>query len=139
MNIYNELKTGLERILIEKNISDAPVTVRTRVLTPRESLGNTTHDDYPQIKGKEKLLMAEFKGSRGVAFTDMYGDYQGLLYEIIDLELKNNFTRAIFISTLNAVLRNLKIINGTEHCRDNEPINCAGELKEFISTTYKSY
>ncbi len=75
---------------------------------------------------------AEFKGSFGQAFTDMYGDFEGTLKDVLYMELNNNFRRAIFIATLNAVMRNLGLIEGSVHCKDHGPEECGLDLVEFL-------
>ncbi len=77
-------------------------------------------------------MQAEFKGSFGQAFTDMYGDFEGTLKDVLDMELNNNFRRAIFIATLNAVMRNLGLIEGSVHCKDRGPEECGLDLVEFL-------
>jgi len=136
--MYLRLKEKMKEIIKDNDIKDTIVEIKTKVLTPEEAIGNPIDDDYPLLKGKERLLQADFLGSKGVAFTDMYGNHKGTLYEIIDMELKNNFRRAIFISTINAVLKHLKLIDRTEHCRDNAMINCAKRLPEYIKERHKN-
>ena len=81
-------------------------------------------------------MQAEFKGSVGQAFTDMYGDFSGRLADIVEMDLSNNFRRAIFVSSLNAVMRYLGLITKTMHCRDNEPRECSYELVKYIKKNY---
>ena len=81
-------------------------------------------------------MQAEFLGALGQAFTDRYGDFEGTLEDVLNMELKNNFRRAVFVATLNAVLRHLKKIDQTVHCRDTEPGECAQQLARYIKTRY---
>ena len=69
-------------------------------------------------------MQAEFAGSFGQAFTDMYGDFEGTLQDVLAMELNNNYRRAIFVATLNAVMRNLGLIEGSVHCKDKGPEEC---------------
>jgi len=78
------------------------------------------------------MMQANFRGSLGQAYTDMPGNYSGALKEIINLSLNNNFERAVFISTLNAILRYLGYISGTIHCKDKQPEECASHLLDYI-------
>ncbi len=89
---------------------------------------NPERGDFPLLKGKERLMQAEFNGSLGQAFTDMYGNFEGAPQNARDMKLKNNFRRAIFIATLNAVMRPLGLIYGTIHCKNNGPEECSEEL-----------
>lgn len=77
-------------------------------------------------------MQAEFRGSLGQAFTDMYGDFTGKLSDIVAMDLKNNFRRPVFVSSLNAVLRNLGLADKTVHCRDNESRECSHELVKYL-------
>ena len=131
-DIYEELKRKIFRISEEGKLLGEPVRVRARVLSTEEAIGNPEADDFPLQKGKEKLMQAEFLGAAGQAFTDQYGDFEGVLEDVIQMELINNFRRAIFVSTINAVLRHLKKIENTVHCRDKEPAECASELPPYI-------
>jgi uncharacterized protein (DUF4213/DUF364 family) len=52
------------------------------------------------------------------------------------MDLTSNFRRAVFISTLNAVMRSLNQIEATVHCKDKEPALCASKLPEYIRQHY---
>jgi hypothetical protein len=131
-DIYEELKEKIFRISAEENLLLEPVRVKARVLSTEEAIGNPEADDFPLQKGKEKMMQAEFLGAVGQAFTDRYGDFEGTLEDVLKMELSNNFRRAIFVSTINAVLRHLNKIEKTVHCRDKEPAECATELSAHI-------
>ncbi|MBN2318403.1 MAG: hypothetical protein JXR49_04965 [Acidobacteria bacterium] len=131
-DVYIELKEKFHRISEEEKLLLEPVRVRARALTTEEAIGNPEADDFPLQKGKEKLMQAEFLGSAGQAFTDQYGDFEGILEDVIRMDLANNFRRAVFVSTLNAVSRHLKKTENTVHCRDKEPAECAAELASYI-------
>ena len=102
--------------------------VKARVLSSEEAIGNPEADDFPLQKGKERLMQAEFSTGTGQAFTDRYRDFSGKLCDIIEMPLKNNFRRAVFVAALNAVLRHLNEVHGTIHCRDKEPALCANDF-----------
>lgn len=106
--------------------------VSARPLTPEEAIGRPERQDFPLLKGKEVMLQATFAGAVGQAFTDMPGNYQGTLKEVITLPLRNNYERALFIATLNAVMRHLKLVDKTIHCRDQEPGQCAAHLVDYV-------
>lgn len=136
--IYRKIKEKLEKLVEENNLGGERVVVKARALTPDEAIGNPERDDFPLLKGKERMMQAEFKGSFGQAFTDMHGNFEGTLDYILNMEPNNNYRRAIFIATLNAVMRHLNLIEGTVHCRDEGPIECSRDLVEFISEDYKN-
>lgn len=103
-----------------------------RPLTAEEAIGTPERGDYPILKGKEVMLEATFHGYRGQAFTDMPGNFMGTLGDVLALPLRNNFERAVLIASLNAVLRSLKRIEKTVHCRDAEPGRCARQLVDYV-------
>ena len=132
IGMYKEIKERFAQIVVENNLSDEAVRISAKTLTPEEAIGNPESDDFPILKGHERLMQAEFKGSFGQAFTDMYGDFEGTLQDVLCMELNNNFRRAIFIATLNAVMRNLGLIEGSVHCKDRGPEECGQDLVEFL-------
>ncbi len=119
--MYAEIKEKFGKIVAENNLREGNVRISAKTLSAEEAIGNPERDDFPLLKGKERLMQAEFNGSLGQAFTDLYGNFEGTLQNVLDMELKNNFRRAIFIATLNAVMRHLGLIDGTIHCKNNGP------------------
>ncbi|MHC2994614.1 MAG: hypothetical protein IBV53_03820 [Candidatus Atribacteria bacterium] len=136
-NFYDDIRERFFNLIKEKNLMSQEVeVVSARPLTPQEVIGKPERDDFPLLKGKEVMIQADFKGSLGQAFTDMPGNYSGTLKEIFDMFLDNDFKRAVFISTLNAVLRYLNYISKTVHCRDKEPAECAAHLVNYIKERF---
>ena len=137
LNFYEDVKERFFNLIKEKDLMSSRVeVVSARSLTPQEVIGRPERDDFPLLKGKEVMIQADFKGSLGQAFTDMPGNYNGTLKEIFNMSLDNNFKRAIFISTLNAVLRYLNYISKTVHCKDKEPGECAAHLVDYIKERF---
>ena len=134
--MYARIKGKFRKIVIENNLQEENVRIKANPLSAEEAIGNPERDDFPLLMGKERLMQAEFNGSLGQAFTDMYGDFEGTLQNVLDMELNNNFRRAIFIATLNAVMRHLGLVDGTIHCKNDNPEGCGKDLVEFISETY---
>lgn len=110
-----------------------PVSIRARVLSPEEAIGNPGQG-FKLETGRERMMEAEFRGERGQAFTDHFGDFEGTLADIAAMPLDDNFRRALFIATLNATLRSLGRCERTIHCRDQGPSDCAGKLREHLLT-----
>lgn len=135
-NFYNSLKTSFNKIIEENNLLNEEIIITGKVLTTEEAIGNPERQDYPIIKGKEKLLQAEFKGHYGQAFTDMPYSYKGTLKDIVNMPLTNNFKTAVYIATINAVCSYLGITDKTIHCKNEEPEKCALELVSYISNNY---
>lgn len=137
MDIYEKLKAELSKIANEF-LDEHIAVVSARALSAKEAIGEPDRDDYPILKGKEVIVEAAFRQSRGHAFTDMPAKFEGSVRDVIKLPLENNSQRAIFIATLNAVMRELGLITGTVHCKDKEPADCAEELVAFVRERFGS-
>jgi len=133
---YDVIKEEFAKLVKENNLDSEEVVITAAPLTTEEVIGSPENKDYPLVIGRERMMQAEFRGAQGQAFTDMYGNFSGWLSDIIDMDLVNNFRRAIFISSLNAVLRYLGLITKTRHCRDNELRQCSHELVNHIEKTH---
>lgn len=113
-----------------------PITITAKTLTIHEAIGDPEGDDFPLQKGKERLMEAVFRGEKGQAFTDRYGNFSGTLADVAAMDLENNFRRAVFVSAVNATVRGLGLCQGTIHCRDKEPTECAGAFCDHIAKRY---
>lgn len=136
MRIYDALREKFIALVKDNHLESEEAIIRAKPLTPEEVIGNPEDKDYPLIVGRERMMQAEFRNACGQAYTDMYGNYSGKLIDIANIELKNNFRRAIFISSLNAVMRYLGIVDKTIHCKDNEPRECSARLVDYIIAKY---
>jgi hypothetical protein len=134
--LYDIIKKEFTKIVKEDGLESERMVIKAAALSTEEAIGNPEDKDDPLIVGRERMMQAEFRGCVGQAFTDMYGDYSGKLSDIIEMELKNNFRRAIFISSLNAVMRYLGLIDKTAHCKNNEPPKCSQELVKYVESNY---
>lgn len=133
---YNNLINRFMDIVTDNNLLEERIRVGGITLSPLEAIGNIEKEDFPIIKGKEKLIEVTFKGEKGQAFTDMPSNFTGTLKEIIEMPLDSNFNRAIYIATLNAVCRYLKLTDNTIHCKDNGPEKCAVELESYLKSRF---
>ena len=131
--IFGKLKTLFAELLQEHGLANESVTVTARPLSPGEAIGNPEADDYPILKGKERMMEAVFRGAKGQAFTDMCGEWSGGIGDVLKMDLTNNFRRALFVASLNAALRHLGSIEHTIHCRNEGPERCAEKLLEALS------
>jgi len=136
MERYDELKKRFGELADSERLLHERIDVIAVPLTPQEAIGNPEDDDYPILKGKERLMQAEFRGSYGQAFTDMFGNFSGSLDEILAMELNNNFRRAVFVASLNAVARHCGVAEKTIHCRNGDPPRCAQQLISQIREHY---
>jgi hypothetical protein len=136
VDVIGELRLELFTIMQDWRFGSEAIDVRVKALKPEEAIGNPEDRDYPIIKGRERMMEACFKGSRGQAFTDMYEEFSGTLAEVSAMGLENNYRRAIFLATLNAVVRHLGMASKTVHCKDDQPPQCAKELLSYIKENY---
>ncbi|MFH1037720.1 MAG: DUF364 domain-containing protein [PVC group bacterium] len=134
--IYERLTSYFQDLIRRSGLEEEEIWVRARPLTPGEAIGTPSDGDYPLLKGKERLMEARFREAKGQAYTDLFGNYAGSPAEIADLPLDNNFQRAVFIASLNAVMRSLRLIEGTVHCRDHEPEECAAALNTYLADAF---
>ena len=134
--MHDIIREKFIKLIKEHGLEGEKVIVRAAALSAEQAIGSPEDKDYPLVKGVERLMQAEFRGAKGQAFTDMYGDFTGRLADIATMELKNNFRRAIFISSLNAVMNHLGLIKQTVHCKDKQPRECATELASYIKENY---
>jgi uncharacterized protein (DUF4213/DUF364 family) len=135
MNYYNQLKSEL-REMAGQLMGETIEVLWTKPLSPEEAIGRPDRTDFPLLKGKEVMLEAVFRDARGHAFTDMPGDFQGSLQDIVELDLRDNFERAVFIAGFNAVMRYFGRVSNTVHCKDSEPRLCAQQLPAFVTKRF---
>jgi hypothetical protein len=131
-----DLRKRFLRFCQGHQLLERKIRVTARTLDPEEAIGNPESDDFPLQKGRERLMQAEFEAGRGQAFTDQYGNFEGRLKEIVHMDFANNYRRAVFVATLNAVLAHFGQATGTIHCRDQDPSNCAEEVARYIRARY---
>lgn len=134
--MYDIIKKEFTKLISESGLGSEEVFIQAVPLSPEAAIGNPEDKDYPLITGVERLMQAEFRGALGQAFTDMYGNFNGKLSDIVEMDFRNNFRRAIFISSLNAVMRYLRLITKSIHCKDNEPRECSYELVKYVERNY---
>jgi uncharacterized protein (DUF4213/DUF364 family) len=134
--ILDMARLMLQRIIEDRRLFGMPVSVLTKPLTPEEAIGNPGRRDFPITIGKERVIEAEVAGVKAHAFTDSPGEFVGTLREVMDFPLRSNRERAIFIATLNSILKSLGMIRDTLHCRDDEPEKCAGEIASTLLQRY---
>ena len=135
MNYYSKLKSELLETA-GGMMTETVRVVSARPLSPEEAIGKPDRTDFPLLKGKEVMMEAVFRGARVHAFTDMPGNFHGSLQDLIDLDLRNNFDRAVFIAGFNAVMRYLGRVAHTVHCKDSAPKRCAQELPALVTAQF---
>ncbi|HPX56879.1 MAG TPA: DUF364 domain-containing protein [Syntrophales bacterium] len=137
MDFYRHLKGQFKRVIGEREFSgEAVKIISARTLAVKEAIGEPERKDYPLMRGKEFMMEADFRGAKGQAFTDMPANYEGSLADVLSLDLSDNAQRAVFVASLNAVMRYAGLASGTVHCRDHEPGLCAQQLVTHIRDRY---
>ncbi len=120
------------RIVEKAKLHREEIIIRMRPLKPHEAIGYPIRNDYPLLQGKEVMVEASFMGEKGQAFTDEPSNFSGTITDILELDLSVSRNRAVFISSLNAVMRYLNMTYGTVHCKDSEPEECAKMVAERV-------
>ncbi len=132
--LFHTFKKKMQYFISKHGLENEMVSVFARPLTPEEAIGNPIHNDYPLLKGKERIMQAVFQNVKGHAYSDHTGNFSGSLSQIINLPMDSNFNRALFVATANAVLRKRGLIKKSCHCKDDDPVTCAMFLKDSLST-----
>lgn len=130
--LLNQFIKEMRKLITRYALENEMVSVFARPLTPEEAIGNPAHNDYPLLKGKERIMQAVFQDVKGHAYSDHTGNYTGSLSQVINLPMNSNFHRALLIATTNAVLRKIGIIKKSCHCKDDDPVTCATYLKDVL-------
>lgn len=135
--IYSKLKLDLKNNAIANNILSDSISIYLKALTPEEALGKTRHDDYIIQKGKEKIIEASFRDSKGHAFSDKYAEGSLHVEELLTLDTSITKNRCLFISALNAIYKYLELIDKSIHCKNDEPVECAKSISKIIKPIEK--
>ena len=130
--LLNQFIKEMRNLISHYALENEMVSVFARPLTPKEAIGNPAHDDYPLLKGKERIMEAVFQDVKGHAYSDHTGNFTGSLSQVINLPMNSNFQRALFVATANAVLRKIGIIEKSCHCKDDDPVTCATHIKDAL-------
>ncbi len=137
-DFYKELAERFTRLILGKDMLNERIEIKGRVLKPGEAIGTPKRDDFPLLKGKEKLMEAEFKGAKGQAFSDMPENFAGTLREIVSRPLNTNYDRAVLVSSINAVCNFLGLSKNHVHCKNEEPEECAKNLALYLKEEFGS-
>jgi uncharacterized protein (DUF4213/DUF364 family) len=130
---YSELRGRFRTTVARADLGAAEVVVTSRALAPEEAIGRPSRSDYPILEGKEVLVQATCCDAVGQAFTDHPSLFAGTLDDVLELPLDHTANTAVFIATLNAVMRHLHPELHTVHCRDDEPETCAEQLADELA------
>ena len=133
MSLLEQVRTRAVEEWSRAELLQEPVRIAARVLTAEEAIG-APGEGFKLQTGRERMMEAEFRGARGQAFTDQFGDFDGTIADIAEMPLTNNYRRAVFVAALNATMRSLGLCDRTVHCRDQGPSECAEHLREHLLT-----
>ncbi len=132
--ILEQARAKLKKLTDARRIDDQQITVTCKALSPEEAIGNPLHDDYPIQLGKERIIEADFLGKKGQAFSDAYFNYKGSVKDILSLSLDTNARRAIFVSSLNAVLAALGEMPEALHCKNEDLTRCGDVFAGYVDS-----
>ncbi len=134
--MIKQLQQAFERVLNEHGLKDEAIEITARPLDVKEAIGDSCRSNLPLKQGKEVLMQAEFKGYQGQAYTDHPGNFKGKLMELLDMDMKENFNRALLVAAVNAITRYLGLASGTVHCRDEDLEKCGEEIARYLAGQY---
>ena len=135
--LYDKLKSELSTLLRDHDIADRQIIINCKALSSEEAIGNPEHQDYPIVKGRERMIEAEIMGAKGQAFTDEYSKRVISAEDLLTMPLDSNRSRAQFIAAYNALFRYLGLVEKTIHCRNEELILCGKELLHLLPVDAK--
>jgi len=135
-SFFNRLQKEFALLVDESGLKRASVKVTAKPLSPEDAIGSTKRKDYVLLKGKERLLQAEVMGCRGQAFTGSLGDFTGTIENVLALPLTDDYQRAVYTATLNAVACHAGKTANTIHCRNEGPELCARQVADYFKKNY---
>jgi hypothetical protein len=133
---FENLRQELDRLADELQLKKTQVSVRASALSPEDALGSTKRKDFVLLQGKERLLQADILGCKGQAFTSAQGDFDGTLEDVLDMQLDDDFQRAVSVASLNAVACCAGKATNTIHCRDKGPELCARQVVGYFKENF---
>lgn len=135
-SFFSRLQREFVQLVDEFQLRQAEVKVKASALSPEDAIGATKRQDYVILKGKERLLQASVMGCKGQAFTGSQGDFVGTLEDVLAMPLTDDFQRAVYIATLNAVACYTGKIDKTVHCRNDGPELCAQQTAAYFEENF---
>jgi len=137
-DLFQFLTSRFRAITEREGIDSDAVDICAKTLTVREAIGDTKRRDFPIITGKEVVIEADYRGTKGQAFTDAPSDFRGTLREITELDFRHDLhAPGLFVATLNAVMSSLGLAGSAIHCRDEGPELCAAALADRIEKDHR--
>jgi hypothetical protein len=134
--MLEELKRVWYEKVLKHGLADERVIIHTRLLKPEEVIGKPTRAGFPLLRGKEVMIQAELRRAFGHAFTDEPSEFAGPASELQGLPLDTNASRALLVAAINATYAFLGLIDGTRHCKDSGPEDCAARIAEYLAARH---
>ncbi len=135
--LYAQIVERFRALTQVRETLDEPVTIRARSLSPEEAIGITERKDYPILTGKDVMIEADYKGSKGQAFTDAPADWSGTLAELLKMDFeKDPHARGLLIAVINAVMGHYGLCDRMVHCKNDGPKKCGKEVAARIKREY---
>ncbi|ACV64173.1 conserved hypothetical protein [Desulfofarcimen acetoxidans DSM 771] len=135
-SFFKQLSKAFNDLVDPYNKKEVTINVKAFPLKPEDAIGSTQRKDFVLLKGKERLIQAEVMGCKGQAFTSAIGDYNGTLEDVLKLPLIDDFQRAIYIATLNAIACLNQKVSNTIHCRNEGPEKCCRQAADYFRKAY---
>ena len=136
-DVYHDLKQKAAVIFDRYDLMGETVQVKARVLSTEEAIGNPEANDFPLQKGKERLMQANIGGGPGAGLLPIDSEISRECWKRFWKPLRPTiFAGRFFVASINAALRRLGLIQGTVHCRDQGPGQCALALADHIRNRY---
>ncbi|MBS7610925.1 hypothetical protein KEJ27_01735 [Candidatus Bathyarchaeota archaeon] len=130
--MYDELYEEFYRIVRTNNLLSAKV----KCIVPGGEVLRLPSGEYLAARGKEVIVHCEVEGGFGQAFTSFPKEFEGRVKDVLGFIYGDDWKRAIFFATLNAVLHKLNLIRGAVHCRESEPESCGEELVSYTLSRF---
>lgn len=134
--VLDRVKEKFSDIVKRHAIASHKVSVKVKSLTPGEAIGSPKRRDYALLRGREIMIEADYRESRGHAFTNTPENFDGTLARVLELNLTDIRQRAAFVAAVNAVCRHLGLTERTVHCRDEDPETCGETLSGELFTEF---
>lgn len=132
LDIYKDIKNKFIKVLNENKVNLEENIISTTYLSGKDIFKDSDIKDYPLNNKNEVLVESRYKNSVGQAYINDYVYFEGSIEDVINLNLEDDKNKAIFISVINSVLKELGLIKATVHCKDNQPEECAVEIGRYL-------
>jgi uncharacterized protein (DUF4213/DUF364 family) len=135
-SVLQEAKEKLAALIAEHGLGGRVIRIKTEQLSTEQAIGTPERQDFPLLEGKEVIVEAQLGDYAGHAFTSQPREFDGTVDEVLNIPLDTDSHRAIFVSSLNAVMAYLGQTTGTRHCRNDEPEKCGADMAANLKARF---